>query len=162
MHCPSCGNQSSLEQKFCRQCGFNLEPVSKLIAGGGEDRAAADKSEHERLLVRRMFRWLSWGCLILFGGIILLVFNKGFIHEQLFQTISTLFILTGVALATYGCLSSISKGTYLPGKTAKGVDEIDPGHATKELPDARIPTSAPSVTERTTQLIGEEIRTDRD
>jgi hypothetical protein len=162
MHCPSCGHQSSLEQKFCRQCGFNLEPVSKLITGGSEERVAPDKSEHERLLVRRMFRWLSWGCLMLFVGIILLVLNKGFIHAPPFQVMATIFMLTGVALATYGCLSSISKGTYLPDKIAKGVDEIGPGHPTKELPEARIPTSAPSVTERTTQLIGEEIRTDRD
>src|SRR5215510_2721552 len=120
MHCPSCGQESSLDQKFCRQCGFNLEPVSKLIAGGSDDDALAVKREWERLLVRRMFRWLSWGCLVLFAGVIMLVFNKGFIHEPMFQSIATLFVLAGVAMAGYGVLSSISKGTYLPDKTSKG------------------------------------------
>jgi len=156
MHCPNCGNESSLDQKFCRQCGFNLAPVSKLLAGGNDDDASLTKSEHERLLVRRMFRWLSWGCVILFAGIILLVFNKGFIHEAMFQTIATLFMLTGVALATYGCLSSLSKGTYLPEKTSKDTREINQSNTTNELPEARVPISAPSVTERTTQLIGEQ------
>lgn len=155
MHCPNCGQESSLEQKFCRQCGFNLEPVSKLIVGGRDDDAPSDKREAERQLVRRMFRWISWGCLILFAGIILVVFNKGFIHEPMFQSIATLFILAGTALAGYGVLSSIVKGTYLPDKTANASTQIDHDNATKELPEPRIPVPVPSVTERTTQLIRE-------
>ena len=156
MHCPSCGHESSLEQKFCRQCGFNLEPVSRLIVGGSDDDALSDKRETERVLVRRMFRWISWGCLVLFAGIILLVFNKGFIHEPMFQSIATLFILAGVAMAGYGVLSSIVKGTYLPDKTSKGSGQISQDNATKELPEPRSPVPVPSVTERTTQLISGE------
>jgi hypothetical protein len=162
MHCPSCGNESSLDQKFCRKCGFNLEPVAKLITGGSEDDALPTRSEPERLLVRRMFLWLSWGCLVLFAGIILLLLNKGFLHEPMFQTIASVIILLGVTLATFGVLSSTIKGTDLPNKTSNQTPDISPNATTKELPEARIPVSAPSVTERTTQLIAEEIRTDRD
>ena len=44
MHCPSCGNESSIDQKFCRKCGFNLEPVGKLLAGGNAIRGALAKT----------------------------------------------------------------------------------------------------------------------
>ncbi len=46
MHCPNCGNQSELDQKFCRKCGFNLEPVSKLIVNSPDaDQLKLQKAE---------------------------------------------------------------------------------------------------------------------
>jgi len=156
MHCPSCGLESSLDQKFCRQCGFNLEPVSKLITGDSDDLAAA-RREHERLLVGRMFRWISWGCLVLFVGVIMLVVNKsGVVYLPMLKLIATLITLLGVAIAGYGSLSSIAKATYLSPKTSKDPGQINQNNTTKELPEARIPVPMPSVTERTTQLISEE------
>ena len=157
MHCPGCGNESSLDQKFCRKCGFNLEPVSALITGETAiDQVKQEKSEHERRLVRRMFRWLSIGCLVLLLGVILVIFNKGFIHEPMFQSIASLLILGGVAVAFYGVVSSIMRGTYLPDKTSNSPQRLSENRTTNELPDARIPLPMPSVTERTTQLIGED------
>lgn len=158
MHCPGCGHESSLDQKFCRKCGFNLEPVSKLITGqAGSEEIQTEKSEQERRLVRRMFRWISWGCLVLLFGVILLIFNRGFIHEALFQPLSSLLILGGVAMATYGVLSTVLKGTYLPGKTSTrtAAEPIEQAKATDELTEPRVPTFMPSVTDRTTQLIDE-------
>ena len=31
MYCPSCGAKNSIEQNFCRSCGFNLEDTSKSL-----------------------------------------------------------------------------------------------------------------------------------
>jgi len=31
MHCPSCGAEAELTQKFCRSCGFSLEKVPQLV-----------------------------------------------------------------------------------------------------------------------------------
>jgi len=156
MHCPSCGHESSLEQKFCRQCGFNLEPVSKLVAGGRAiEPVEPDKSEAERLLVRRMFRWLSWGCIAILLGVVLLVLAKG-VLSPIFYLLASFFLLGGISIATYGLFSSIIKGTYLPGKASKSPEQIGQNRTTKELPEADIPVPVPSVTERTTQLIGED------
>src|SRR5882724_4644193 len=32
MHCPRCGADALIGQQFCRDCGFNLEKVSELLA----------------------------------------------------------------------------------------------------------------------------------
>lgn len=32
MFCPACGSQAQNEQKFCRACGFNLQPVLPLLS----------------------------------------------------------------------------------------------------------------------------------
>ena|SRR5262245_20061460 len=157
MHCPSCGHESSLDQKFCRKCGFNLEPVSKLFTGETAiDHIEPDKSERERLLVRRMFRWISIGCLVLLFGVILLIINRGFIHEAMFQSIASLIILGGVSVAFYGLVSSIMRGTYSGVKASPGPQRLNETRTTNELPEARTPIPLPSVTERTTQLIGED------
>ena len=158
MHCPSCGNESSLDQKFCRKCGFNLEPVGRLVAGEAATESVEPvKSEAERLLVRRMFRWLSWGCMVLLVGVILLIINKSFFHAGIFHALASLFLIGGLVVASYGVLSSIIKGTYLPGKTSQGPKQISQNRTTNELPEGRIPVPVPSVTERTTKLISEDI-----
>ena len=164
MHCPGCGNQSSLDQKFCRKCGFNLEPVSQLVSGHiDHDQTVEARSERDRRLVRRMVRWISWGCLVILAGVIFLVLNRGFIHEAMFVPLSSLLMLAGVAMATYGVLSAMIKGTYLPEKTSarKQPEAIGPGQATNELPEANVPAFPPSVAERTTQLIGSDVSQDR-
>ena len=157
MHCPNCGNESSLDQKFCRKCGFNLEPVGRLVAGDPAiESVGPDKSEAERLLVRRMFRWLSAGCIVMLVGVILFIINKSFVHAGIFHALASLMLMGGLVVAAYGLFSTMIKGTYLPGKTSKGPRQLSQDHATKELPEERIPIPLPSVTERTTQLIGKD------
>ena len=64
MLCPNCGTQTTNEQKFCRNCGMNLEPVSKAIAahlalGGLESPPAEEAGERREL--RRMTNRLIVG-----------------------------------------------------------------------------------------------------
>jgi zinc-ribbon domain len=37
MHCPNCGSEAPMEQKFCRSCGFGLGKVARLIAEQASD-----------------------------------------------------------------------------------------------------------------------------
>ena len=37
MHCPNCGSEAPMEQKFCRSCGFGLGKVAQLIAEQAAD-----------------------------------------------------------------------------------------------------------------------------
>src|SRR6185436_19573133 len=76
IHCPSCGDESALDQKFCRKCGFNLEPVGKLVTAGPDLETKSEKLESEQAILRRMIRWMMWGCLVLLIGLVLLVSGK--------------------------------------------------------------------------------------
>jgi hypothetical protein len=32
MHCPQCGQQCSVEVRFCKSCGFSLDGIRELLA----------------------------------------------------------------------------------------------------------------------------------
>jgi hypothetical protein len=163
MHCPGCGNESSLDQKFCRKCGFNLEPVSKLIVNSPTaDELKLEKAERERIALRRMVSWMMWGMLILLIGVVLIVINKQFNVDPLVKLIGTFLTLGGVSVATYGLLDTMRGGKARPKSGAVEIDsqtvtstenvKVD---TTREL-EERLPIPLASVTERTTSLIGED------
>ncbi|HKP39164.1 MAG TPA: zinc ribbon domain-containing protein [Pyrinomonadaceae bacterium] len=153
MHCPGCGNESTVDQKFCRKCGFNLEPVGKLFVPDNESaQVELTKAERESLLVRHMFRWMSWGGIALLIGVVLLVVSKQVFPSPLIALPASFFLIAGIVMASYGVFSAIGRGTKLPlEKAPKSPNELRPADTTNELDVARIPV--PSVTERTTQLI---------
>lgn len=161
MHCPSCGNESSLDQKFCRKCGFNLEPISKLVVqrSPSED-IQPDKQEQEKALVRRMFRSMGWGLLIVLIGVILLVMARApapGLLENVLGVLSLIFLLGGTAVAGYSIFDAVRSSTKpaLP-RPRVSKAEISQAETTNELLEERIPVPVPSVTERTTQLIATE------
>jgi hypothetical protein len=87
----------------------------------------------------------------------MMVTDKTFDVGKLFRFVSTLVILGGLAVSLYGTLAALGKAG--PPALKAGLPDDDKelsGVTTSELPDARIPVPLPSVTERTTQLIGEE------
>ena len=49
MHCPNCGSEAPMEQKFCRSCGFGLGKVALLIAeqAPGESLDSASDPQEE-------------------------------------------------------------------------------------------------------------------
>lgn len=157
MHCPNCGIESSLDQKFCRKCGFGLAPVGELMRDGvppPED-AKLDRARREALIVRQMVRWLAWGMIVLGLGVLMLVIDRSFDVGKAFKFVCTLVMLAGIGIATYGVISAMMKGgaaTLKPGEPKQ--DELR-APTTREL-EAGAPISIPSVTERTTELIGRE------
>jgi len=162
MHCPSCGNESSLDQKFCRQCGFDLARISKLLVPHPDD-DAVDKSKQENLIVRRMFKVMGWGLLIVLLGVVLLVANKGFEQDKIVQLLASLFLLGGTGLAGYSIFAAVRQGTSSAGKKSATCKrgQVGEAHITRELAEGRIPIPVPSVTERTTQLIGKNVESGR-
>lgn len=162
MHCPSCGNESSLDQKFCRKCGFNLEPVGKLIVNNpAADQLKLEKAEREKLALRRMVSWMMWGMLILLIGVVVIVINKQFNLDPLVKLVGTFLTLGGVSVAMYGLLDTMRGGKARPKpeviETGSSNTSEEPVKAdtTREL-EGRLPVPLPSVTERTTQLIGDQ------
>ena len=155
MHCPNCGNEGSLEQKFCRKCGFGLAPVGELMRFGEplpED-AKLDRARREALIVRQMFRWLAWGMIVLGLGVLMLVIDKSFDVGKAFKFVCTLVMLAGIGIATYGVISSMMRGGAATLTTSEPKQDELRAPTTREL-EGRVPISIPSVTERTTELIG--------
>ena len=152
MHCPNCGNESGLDQKFCRQCGFNLEPVGKLMGSDGSvTEPQLTKVERDKLLMQRMVSWMIWGFLILLLGVVFTVIDKEFAISRLISLLGSILILGGVSVAMYGILDTLRGGA--PNKALRSPPRADELQAptTRELEGGHVP--APSVTERTTQLI---------
>lgn len=62
MHCPGCGTEAPVTQKFCRSCGFCLEKVPDLVAEQLSESeailtsAAAEKLQNRQ---RKIEMWLS-------------------------------------------------------------------------------------------------------
>ena len=153
MHCPSCGNESALDQKFCRQCGFDLTPVGALLTQGPRE-IHITKAERERQILRHMIRWMTRGLIVIGLGILTLFTNKSFDLGKLFALLSTILMLVGTGLAVYSVISAVALNVKLsesePGKPKER--ELKKPATTKELSEGH-PVPAPSVTERTTQLI---------
>jgi hypothetical protein len=164
MHCPNCGNESSLDQKFCRQCGFDLAPISKLLVQHADfDEPEIDKSDQEKLIVRRMFKLMGIGLLIVLLGVVLLTARKGFELDKIVHLMASLFLLVGTALSGYSIFTAVRQGTSPTRKKAANRDpaEVRETRNTKELSEAHFPAPVPSVTERTTQLIGKNVESSR-
>jgi hypothetical protein len=62
MHCPGCGTEAPVTQKFCRSCGFSLEKVPQLVAEQLSESEGILTSKGAEKLQRRqqeIERWLS-------------------------------------------------------------------------------------------------------
>src|SRR5262249_38698772 len=70
MHCPNCGTQAAAEQKFCRSCGFDLKPVSQLVAGQTVE-GFNDNMPTARMMLVRMLKVFL--CTVAFSAIVLLL-----------------------------------------------------------------------------------------
>ena len=158
IHCPSCGHESSPDQKFCRKCGFNLEPVNKLVADGRDLEVNAEKLEGDGAILRRMYRWMMWGFLILLIGLVMLVSAKAFELPKFLGPLASFLLIGGTAAVAYGVLAALRDGAVSSKKLPRATNARSElaGSQTAELPNSSVPISLPSVTERTTQLIGEE------
>ena len=157
MHCPSCGNESSLEQKFCRKCGFNLEPVSQLVVAGAGKETKLERVESDREILRRMYRWMMWGMLILLIGVVMVVSGKAFDLPKFLGPLSSFLMVGGAAAAGYGVLGALRDGLVASKKLPSSTETRSQltSSQTSELPESSMPVSLPSVTEGTTQLIGD-------
>ena len=153
MHCPSCGDETPLDQKFCRKCGMNLESIGQLVAEhAAPESLTPQKREHDKTMLRQMYRWMIWGFLVLLIGLVLIVTNKQLALGRFVNLIGSILLLAGTAIATYGVLAPFRASFS---KQIKGGNrpELPLTKPTDELPDARTPIPITGITERTTELL---------
>jgi zinc ribbon protein len=159
MHCPTCGAETSLEQRFCRSCGMDLETVSKLVAAhSSPETLKLEKSLTKKAAQKRMYQSFKWGMICFILGSAALATTKTLSLDKIFNLGPLFLLFIGMGIMVYGVLSSMGA---LASKSMKVLDpastvELHEAEATNELPPARVPVSVPSITERTTQLIATE------
>jgi hypothetical protein len=159
MHCPSCGAETTLEQRFCRSCGMDLETVGKLVAAhSSPEKLKLEKSLTEKASRQRMYQSLKWGMICFILGMAALATTKTLALDKAFNLGPLFLLFMGMGLMLYGVLSpmrdhaSKSRKVLDSGRTG----ELHEAEATKELMSAPVPVSVPSITERTTQLLATE------
>jgi zinc-ribbon domain len=114
MYCPSCGNQNSEDQRFCRSCGLRLETISQVV---NQELQQIPDFVPER---GPGFSWKSifftawyYGFFLIGLGLIIISVGKKIIGEQLVADIGSVMSLLGVALlVSRGIL--LLKGTLTP------------------------------------------------
>ena len=159
MHCPSCGAETTLEQRFCRGCGMDLETVSKLVAAhSSPETLKLEKSLTEKANRQRMYQSFKYGMICFIVGMAALATTKTLSLEKIFNLGPLLLLFVGMGVMFYGVLAPMrdraSSSRKLPGLGSSS--ELPETETTKELPAARVPVPVASVTERTTQLIATE------
>jgi hypothetical protein len=152
MHCPNCGSEATMDQNFCRSCGFGLGKVAMLIAEQAPDEsldsASGPQEEPSKgfppvwLLVFINF-FLVFSIYITAPGIAGVVVIAAFIA----------FILVGLAVGTY-----TEFGRKRPGdrKSPRPASSTNAPTTKKLSPQPGLEMNA-SVTEQTTANLAEKI-----
>ena len=158
MLCPNCGTTTTNEHKFCRNCGMNLEPVSKALAThlaqGGLDAPPAEETGELRDL-RRMTNGLIVGVAVLLLGALVLADARLFMLRPWVKLLGTFLTCLGVFVSLLAVLSPLRSAGRRRGATL--LDKPEGARTTGRLLNETTIEPVPSVTERTTDLLGVEV-----
>jgi predicted lipid-binding transport protein (Tim44 family) len=156
MLCPNCGTKTTTEHKFCRNCGMNLEPVSRALAAHlshGGAAAARLAREADRRNVKRLTGGLLAGVLVvLFGMLLMLLPGRGF---QLLGLIAAILGLVYSLAAITSTLRRMADANAEALPLALDNAAPDTGRLLREQTFEHVPTS---VTDHTTELLHVEVK----
>jgi len=158
MHCPGCGTEAPVTQRFCRSCGFSLEKVPQLVAEQSEELLTSKAAEKLQKRQQKIERWLVRTGIGL-AALIALSFLIGLIYLML---AGNLPIVPGIVLLILllGGFVAGSLGIYAE-KLKKTLSRSS-SLRSRSLPEREITSKPPleafegpflSVTERTTNLL---------
>ena len=152
MHCPNCGSEAPMEQKFCRSCGFGLGKVAMLIAEQAPDEnldSASGPKEETSKLLRRVWLVFFMTMFLIFGCY--LAVND---RSEGFE--SFVFIALLLGMLAFG--SYVEFGRKRPGeqKSPRPASSTNAPTTKKLEPQPDLEMSA-SVTEGTTANLAEKI-----
>jgi|KBSMisStaDraftv2_1062788.scaffolds.fasta_scaffold152228_1 hypothetical protein len=151
MYCPRCGKDGSLEQKFCRACGFQLDQVVELLEPQSVQVVDQNLAQFK---LRRI------GSIVVMSTISLALFGVcgAIIWAMVVGGIPVSFGLIGLLLLlgiTFGFiflgLAQLKAETSTASQTA-----LDSNETSTRLLNQQALNIPPSVTERTTNLLSGE------
>ena len=168
MHCPNCGAEAPLTQKFCRSCGLGLEKIPQVFA---EQFSQSDSEilsyQKTAKLQRTIEGWLSTAAL----GFVVLVALSVLAGITYLMVAGSLPVVPGIVILILGIagLSAAGLATYserlkrkLSDSSALNSATLSTNSITSRLPRQSNEGTSISVTEHTTKLLEpyEEIHTD--
>jgi len=152
MHCPNCGSEAPMDQKFCRSCGFGLGKVARLIAeqASGEN-PDSDYDPKEEMLKKLRYVWFGF---VLPVFLTFSAYSVASDHVGVFWNV--VFIFLQLLMLTFG--SYIVFGRKRPGdrKSPRPTSSTNAPTTKKLEPQPDLEMSA-SVTEQTTANLAEKI-----
>lgn len=160
MHCPGCGAEAPVTQRFCRSCGFCLEKVPHLVAEQLSESeeilttAAAEKLQQRQ---KKIERWLSITgfsftalmALSVLVGLIYLLFAGSL---PIVPGIVLLLLILGGSVAGLLAMYSENLKKTLSGSSSRRSTQLPEGEKSKLSLEA-YEGPLVSVTERTTNLL---------
>lgn len=156
MYCPNCGNQNSVDQKYCRSCGLGLQKVAQTL---GEqlptklDLTLQQKKERlEKLGVAALSVFgVGVAIPVLYGIFYKMMYTQGKVLAGL--GLLALIIVMGCGLLSVVLFAKANEVKEAPANRPEPRD-LEPGPDTGELlNEASFRTPLSSVTERTTELL---------
>lgn len=156
MLCPNCGTKTTTEHKFCRNCGMNLEPVSKALAAhlaGGGAAAARATREAERRTAHRLTGGLLGGVFFIIFGLLLMALFPG--RGFKFLGVASAFI--GIVSVMVAMLSPLRRLNAAAETPHDAPDEAAPTTG-RLLREQTFEPARTSVTDHTTELLHVEVK----
>ena len=165
MFCPNCGKANSVDQKFCRSCGFNLEETARSIVqqlpAGHVEHSLAERRE----LVEKMLFGLGgvgltgFVAFLIWRIVVDIIVGMGQVLGGVLLALVVLILAFLVVLAAYR-QDLIDKAAKRP---LSSPETPLPEPTTRQLGEPTF-EPIPSVTEPTTDLLVKEntnLRTDK-
>lgn len=163
MYCPNCGNQNSVDQKFCRSCGLGLQKVAQTLSE--QLPTKLDESLQQK---KERFEKLGVAALSIFGVGVAIPVLYGIFYKLMYtqgKVTAGLGLLALIIVLGCGLLSVIlfAKANEVKETPAKPAPPDQPQlHAepdTRELLEHSAPeTPVFSVVDRTTELLPQKNR----
>jgi predicted lipid-binding transport protein (Tim44 family) len=155
--CPNCGTKTTTDHKFCRNCGMNLEPVSRALAAhlsAGGAAAAAKAREAERRVAGRMTGGILAGVFVVLFGMLLMAFLPG----KAFKALGLISAVLGIVFTLVSLLSALRRMNDAGAEASpRALDASAPmtGRLLHEQTFEHVPSS---VTDHTTELLHAEVK----
>ena len=152
MHCPNCGSEATMEQKFCRSCGFGLGKVARLIAEQAPDEnldSASDPKEETSKRLRRVW-FIPFITMFLIFGCYLAINDRS---EGFVSVVFIALLLGMLAVGSYVEFGSKRLGEQKPPRPASSTN----APTTTKLAPQPGPEMNTSVIEQTTADLAEKI-----
>lgn len=147
MYCPNCGKDNSNDERFCRSCGLSLQVIAQVLV---DELSATESGDSSSEIKRGGTGWqnpLLFGFLMLTLGIVIVIFGKTILGEQLIADIGTVMAFLSIGLLGFKGASLMMSQPNTPPQSRA----LPEGEPTTRLPPAPQTVERTSITEHTTR-----------